>query len=61
MDKHLYTLYEVEPGGNWIEVSKWATAEEALTARSLAFKEQDEELLTGEKNTYCNYIILLEY
>lgn len=60
MSKHLFKLIGVTEH-KIIEVSKWATVEEALTARSLAQKENEECLRTGEDQEYINYQIIVEY
>lgn len=66
MTKHLFKLIGIaQPTSTaeskYVELSKWATVEEALEARSLAFKEQEECMQTGEQIDYLNFIILVEY
>lgn len=60
MSKHLFKLMGFSEHKT-IEVSKWATVEEALEARSLAFKEQEACMQSGEQVDYINFIILVEY
>lgn len=60
MSKHLFKLIGVK-GNAYAELSKWATVEEALEARSLAFKEQEACMQSGEQVDYINFIILVEY
>lgn len=60
MSKHLFKLVGVKDN-SYVEVSKWATVEEALEARSLAFKEQEACMQSGEQVDYINFIILVEY
>lgn len=60
MNKHLFKLVGVVNNG-YKELSRWATVEEALEARSLAYKEQEECMQTGEQTDYINFIILVEY
>lgn len=60
MNKHLFKLVGVKDN-SYVEVSKWATVEEALEARSLAFKEQEACMQSGEQVDYINFIILVEY
>ena len=66
MSKHLFKLIGLRQGtstaeSDYVELSKWATVEEALEARSLAFKEQEACMQTGEQVDYLNFIILVEY
>lgn len=60
MSKHLFKLIGVKDNA-YAEISKWATVEEALTARSLAIKEQEACMQTGEQVDYINFIIIVEY
>jgi hypothetical protein len=68
MSKHLFKLMGIRNKkigtsiiSDYVEISKWGTVEDALAARSLAYKEQDECMRTGEQTDYVNFIILVEY
>lgn len=58
--RHLFKLVGVTEH-KIIEVSKWATVEEALTARYLAQRENEECLASGEQKEYITYQIIVEY
>lgn len=60
MIKHLFKLVGVTEH-KIIEVSKWATVEEALTARYLAQRENEACIASGEEQEYINYQIIVEY
>ena len=60
MNKHLFKLMGFSEHKT-IEVSKWATVEEALTARYLAQHENEACLASGEEQEYINYQIIVEY